>query len=72
MFLAEIAAGPVYRLLGKKDLGAMELPPVGNALDAGDLAFRQHNGGHTAQPNWPYFLDFASRYLHAPDVDHKK
>ncbi|MDB5454897.1 MAG: hypothetical protein JWP92_482 [Caulobacter sp.] len=23
-------------------------------------------GGHTAGPNWPYFLDFASRYLDRP------
>ena len=33
---------------------------------SGDLGFRQHDGGHPAQPNWPYFLEFASRYLHAP------
>jgi hypothetical protein len=32
----------------------------------GDLAFRQHPNGHTPVPNWPAFLDFASRYLHAP------
>ncbi len=25
-------------------------------------AFRQHAGGHTEGPNWPTFLDFASRY----------
>jgi hypothetical protein len=66
MFLAEAAAGPVYRLLGKKDLGATALPPVGTALISGDLAFRQHPGGHTPAPNWPVFLEFASRYLHAP------
>jgi len=65
MFLAEVAAGPVYRLLGKKDLGTTVFPPMGTALMTGDLAFRQHNGGHTPQPNWPYFLEFASRYLHA-------
>lgn len=66
MFLAEVAAGPVYRLLGAKDMGTKEFPPVGTLLDQGDLAFRQHDGGHTPQPNWPYFLEFASRYLHAP------
>ena len=63
MFLAEVAAGPVYKLLGAKDLGTTELPPVGTALMSGDLAFRQHSGGHTPAPNWPYFLDFAARYL---------
>jgi hypothetical protein len=66
MFLAEVAAGPVYRLMGAKDLGTAEFPAVGTALMTGDLAFRQHDGGHTPQPNWPYFLEFASRYLHAP------
>ena len=63
MFLAEVAAGPVYRLLGKQDLGTMQFPKMGTALVSGDLAFRQHDKGHTPQPNWPYFLDFASRYL---------
>lgn len=63
MFLAEVAAGSVYRLLGAKDLGTDHFPPVGTALVGGDLAFRQHSGGHTPAPNWPYFLEFASRYL---------
>jgi hypothetical protein len=66
MFLAAAGAGPVYRLLGKKDLGTAEFPPIETALISGDLAFRQHSGGHTPGPNWPTFLDFASRYLHAP------
>jgi hypothetical protein len=66
MFLAEAGAGPVYRLLGKKDLGATEIPPIGTALIDGDLGFLQHPGGHTPVPNWPTFLDFASRYLYAP------
>jgi hypothetical protein len=65
MFLAEAYAGPVYELLGKKGLGTTELPPVETALLSGDLAFRQHNGGHTPGPNWPFFLTFASRYLGA-------
>jgi len=64
MFLAAAAAGPVYRLLGKKDLGTTTLPPIETPLIAGDIAFRQHSGGHTPGPNWPIFLDFASRYLH--------
>jgi hypothetical protein len=66
MFLAEVGAGPVYRLLGKKDLGTAELPPIETALTSGELGFRQHTFGHTPAPNWPTFLDFASRYLHAP------
>jgi hypothetical protein len=66
MFFAEVAAGPVYKLLGAKDLGTAEFPPLGTAIDSGDLAFRQHPFGHTPQPNWPAFLDFAAHYLHAP------
>ncbi|MGB6687895.1 MAG: hypothetical protein WBE76_08640 [Terracidiphilus sp.] len=66
MFLAEVAAGPVYRLLGKKDLGTTEFPPAETVLISGDLGFRQHSGGHTPAPNWPAFLEFASHYLHAP------
>jgi hypothetical protein len=66
MFLAEVAAGPVYRLLGKKDLGTNQFPPMGTALIQGDLGFRQHPGGHTPAPNWAAFLTFAGRYLHGP------
>ncbi len=66
MFLAAAGAGPVYKLLGKKDLGAAEFPPIETALIDGDVAFRQHSGGHTPGPNWPTFLAFASRYIKAP------
>jgi hypothetical protein len=63
MFLAAAGAGPVYKLLGKKDMGTMEFPPIETALIDGDVAFRQHSGGHTDVPNWPTFITFASRYL---------
>jgi hypothetical protein len=63
MFMAAAAAGPVYRLLGRKDLGTTEFPPMETALVGGDLAYRQHSGGHTSVPNWPTFLDFAARYF---------
>jgi hypothetical protein len=63
MFLAAAGAGPVYRLLGKKDMGTTEFPPIETALVDGDIAFRQHSGGHTPGPNWPTFLAFAARYL---------
>jgi hypothetical protein len=66
MFLAEVDAGPVYRLLGARDLGATDFPPEQTALIGGDLAFRQHQFGHAPAPNWPTFLEFAGRYLHAP------
>jgi hypothetical protein len=66
MFLAEVGAGPVYRLLGKKELGTEEFPAIETALTGGELGFRQHTFGHTPAPNWPTFLEFAGRYLHAP------
>ena len=36
------------------------------ALIDGEVAFRQHGGGHTTGPNWPTFLKFADRYLDGP------
>jgi hypothetical protein len=63
MFLGAVGAGPVYKLLGKKDLGTDEFPPMETALIDGEIAFRQHSAGHTAGPNWPTFLTFASRYI---------
>jgi hypothetical protein len=68
MFLATVAAGPVYRLLGKKDLGTTEFPPMETPLIDGELGYRQHSGGHTPAPNWPTFLTFASRYIKGPGV----
>jgi hypothetical protein len=62
-FLAGVGAGPVYELLGKKSLGTAEFPKQETALIDGDVAFRQHEGGHTTGPNWPTFLKFADRYL---------
>ncbi len=70
MFLAGVAAGPVYKLLGKKDLGTTAFLKQETALIDGEVAFRQHAGGHTTGPNWPTFLRFAERYLggrHGPD-----
>jgi hypothetical protein len=67
-FLAAAGAGPVYRLLGKKDLGTSEFPPIETTLIDGDIAFRQHSGGHTPGPNWPTFLTFAGRYFKGPPL----
>jgi hypothetical protein len=65
MFLAAVGAGSVYELLGAKGLGTKQFPPAETALIDGDIAFRQHRDGHTNGPNWPTFLEFASRYLKA-------
>jgi hypothetical protein len=63
MFEAGAGAGPVYRLLGKRDMGATEFPAIETGLMDGDVSFRQHSGGHTPGPNWPTFLNFADRYF---------
>ena len=67
-FMAAIAAGPVYRLLGARDLGRSDdyktekMPAVlVNMLD-GHLAWRQHEGGHTDGPNWKYFIPWATKF----------
>jgi len=67
-WMAEVAAGPVYRLLGRKSLSDENgptdaFPPVGKALVAGDLAFRQHPYGHTPLPDYATFLEWAGRYM---------
>ncbi len=63
MFLAAVAAGPVYQLLGRKGLPTNQFPPIETALTSGDLAFRQHSDGNNPAPNWPTFLSFARRYM---------
>jgi hypothetical protein len=63
MFMASVAAGSVYVMLGRKDLGTKEYPPIETTLIDGDIAFRQHSGGHTTGPNWPTFIEFTSRYF---------
>jgi lysophospholipase L1-like esterase len=70
-FMAAVAAGPAYRLLGKRDLGTPgnyltdEMPPVGKLI-GGELAWRQHNGGHSVAENWPAFIEWAGQFIHAP------
>jgi (4-O-methyl)-D-glucuronate---lignin esterase len=68
-FMAAIAAQPVYRLLGAKDLGRSDnyktekMPAVLVPMLEGQLAWRQHDGGHTDGPSWKYFIPWADRML---------
>jgi hypothetical protein len=68
-FMAAIAAQPVFRLLGARDLGRSDdyrtekMPDVNVGLLDGQLAWRQHDGGHTDGPNWKYFIPWADRVL---------
>src|SRR6204780_816597 len=50
MFMAAAAAGPVYKLLGKKDLGTTTFPPIERPPLDGDMAFRQPPGGPPPAP----------------------
>ena len=67
-FMAAVAAGPAYRLLGKRDLGTPgnyltdTMPPVGQLI-GGELAWRQHEGGHSVAENWPSFVEWVSRFI---------
>jgi len=62
MFLGAAHAGTVYQLLGKKDLGTMEFPKIGMPLVDGEIAYRQHAGGHSTGPNWSTWIAWACRY----------
>ena len=69
-YMATIAAGEAFRLLGAKDVGdktdyrAALLPSVNVGKLDGQLTWRQHDGGHEDVSNMPYFIAWASRELH--------
>lgn len=68
-YMATIAAGSVFKLLGAKDLGVSNdymkemMPPVLTGLLDGELSWRQHDGGHTDAPNFQIFIPWASKKL---------
>jgi hypothetical protein len=68
-YMATVAAGSVFKLLGAKDLGVSndyqteEMPPVNSGLLNGELAWRQHDGGHTDAPNVKYFIAWADKFI---------
>jgi hypothetical protein len=68
-WMATVAAGSAYKLLGKKDLGISndymkeKMPPMLTDMLNGDLAWRQHDGGHTDGPNYKFFIPWASKFL---------
>jgi hypothetical protein len=68
-FMAAVAAGVAWKLLGAKDLGVgndyhtVQMPPVNTGLLDGQLAWRQHDGGHTDAPNMKYFIEWADRFI---------
>jgi hypothetical protein len=61
-FLAAVAAGPVYRLLGKQDLGTSAWPPSAPILN--DLGYYMNNIGHGMAPgDWAVYLAFLKQHL---------
>lgn len=68
-YMAAVAAGPVFRLLGARDLGdtndyrVAKMPPVNTGLLDGELAWRQHDGGHEDRSNMKHFIAWASGKL---------
>jgi hypothetical protein len=82
-FMATAAASPAWELLGKKGLtntalnlhystsGAgiqtVKIPAPLTSLIDGELAFRQHDQGHTDAPNWNTFIEFVGHYFRTTD-----
>ena len=68
-YMAAVAAGPVFRLLGVKDLGdthdyrVAKMPAVNVGLLDGELAWRQHDGGHEDRSNMKYFIEWANSLM---------
>jgi hypothetical protein len=71
-YMATVAAGRVFRLLGARDLGVgddyqhAKKPDIGVSMVDGQLAWRQHEGGHTDVPNFKYFIAWADRFMNRP------
>jgi hypothetical protein len=71
-YMAAVAAGPVFKLLGKKDLGVSndynkeKMPPVNTPMLDGDLAWRQHDQGHQDQANMKWFIKWADQKMGRP------
>jgi hypothetical protein len=68
-YKATIAAGIAFKLLGAKDLGVSndylteKMPPMLTDMLNGELAWRQHDGGHTDAPNFKSFIPWANTFL---------
>jgi len=68
-YMAVVAAGSVFKLLGVKDIGVSNdyktevIPPYNTGMFDGELAWRQHDGGHTDAPNMKYFIEWANKKM---------
>jgi hypothetical protein len=60
-FLAAVAAGSVYKLLGKEDLGTDVWPEARQPIFH-DLSYYMHDGGHGMVPSdWDIYLEFLKK-----------
>jgi len=77
-YMATVAAGAVFKLLGVKDIGVSNdyktevMPPVNTGLLDGELAWRQHDGGHTDAPNMKYFIEWANKKINYNLLNNKR
>ncbi|HAV63110.1 MAG TPA: acetylxylan esterase, partial [Verrucomicrobiales bacterium] len=78
-YMATVAACPAFRLLGARDLGVTEdyrtaqKPDVNAGLLDGELAWRQHDGGHESRSNMKHFIAWANRLIgHEPPTPAEK
>ena len=68
-FMATVDASRVFTLLGAKGLDAdgdyrsAKMPSVNQGLLGGQLAWRQHDGGHTDAPNMKWFIEWADKHI---------
>lgn len=68
-YMATVAAQPAWRLQGARGLGVPDdyktakMPAVNLGLLEGELAWRQHDGGHTDAPNMKWFIAWADRHM---------
>ena len=66
-YMATVAASPAFRLLGARDIGdtndyrVAKMPPVNTGLVDGELAWRQHDGGHEDRTNMKHFIAWANK-----------
>ena len=61
--LSAVAAGPVYKLLGKESLGTDLMPAAGTPIFH-TLGYVMHDGGHGTIPSdWDLFLRFMQMHF---------
>ena len=71
-FMATVDANRVFALLGARglevdgDYRTAKMPPVNQGLLSGELAWRQHDGGHTDAPNMKWFIQWAGKFIGYP------